>query len=37
VAYAAVLAVVAAVLITVSLRATDRVDALSADPGSRST
>jgi len=33
VAYAAALAVVAAVLITVSLRATDRVDALSANPG----
>ncbi len=31
--YAALLAVVAAVLITVSLRATDRVDALSANPG----
>jgi cytochrome c oxidase subunit 2 len=33
VAYAAVLAVVAAVLITLSLRATDRVDALSSNPG----
>lgn len=33
VAYAAGLAVVAAVIITFSLRAADRVDALSADPG----
>jgi cytochrome c oxidase subunit 2 len=33
VVYAAVLAVVAAVLITVSLRAADRVDELSASPG----
>jgi cytochrome c oxidase subunit 2 len=32
-AYAAVLAVVAAVLITLSLRAVDRVDRLSANPG----
>ncbi len=32
-AYAAVLAVIAAVLITVSLRATDRIDTLSANPG----
>ena len=32
-AYAVVLAVVAAVLITFSLRATDRVDQLSANPG----
>ena len=32
-AYAAGLAVIAAVLITVSLRATDRIDTLSANPG----